>query len=197
MDFWCQLQPHNLQNSWRIHLFYNRFGKISLSKLASIFDPILVPTCLHFPSKKPTKNALKLELDRHQFVDGFLRRFFIDFPSIWEANLGLCWPLRRAQDASKRPPRWLPRRSAWHFAILIDLWWILGGFLLDFGLILGRILIGFPSNFGQVSGRCFARFLIKLSTIFNLLARFLVDCSSAVAGTQLCCALDTIYKLFK
>ena len=53
-------------------------------------------------------------------------------------------------------------------------------------------LVGFPSIFGEVSGRCFARFLIKRSTIFDLLARFLVDCSSAVAGTQLCCALDRL-----
>ena len=54
---------------------------------------------------------------------------------------------------------------------------------MDFGLILAGFLVGFPSIFGEVSGRCFARFLIKFSTIFGLLARFLVDCSSAVAGT--------------
>ena len=54
---------------------------------------------------------------------------------------------------------------------------------MDFGLILDGFLVGFPSIFGEVSGRCFARFLIKFSTIFGLLARFLVDCSSAVAGT--------------
>ena len=88
-----------------------------------------------FSFQKPTKNALKLELGRHQFFGGFLHRFFIDFPSIWEANLGLCWPLRRAQDASKRPPRWLPRRSASHFSILIEFWWILDGCLVDFWFI--------------------------------------------------------------
>ena len=67
--------------------------------------------------------------------------------------------------------------------ILIDFGWIFGGFLMDFGLILDGFLVGFPSIFGEVSGRCFARFLIKCSRIFGLLARFLVDCSSAVAGT--------------
>ena len=72
----------------------------------------------------------------------------------------------------------------------MDFGWIFGGLLVDFGLILVGFLVGFPSIFGEVSGRCFARFLIKFSTIFGLLARFLVDCSSAVAGTQLCCALD-------
>ena len=65
----------------------------------------------------------------------------------------------------------------------MDFGWIFGGFLMDFGLILAGFLVGFPSIFGEVSGRCFARFLIKFSTIFGLLARFLVDCSSAVAGT--------------
>ena len=54
---------------------------------------------------------------------------------------------------------------------------------MDFGLILAGFLVGFPSIFGEVSGRCLARFLIKCSTIFDRLARFLVDCSSAVAGT--------------
>ena len=44
-------------------------------------------------------------------------------------------------------------------------------------MILVRFLIDFPSIFGQVSGRCFARFLIKFSRIFDLLARFLGDCS--------------------
>ena len=74
--------------------------------------------------------------------------------------------------------------------ILLDFDSIFGGCLVDFGLILAGFLVGFPSIFGEVSGRCFARFLIKRSTIFGPLARFLVDCSSAVAGTQLCCALD-------
>ena len=72
----------------------------------------------------------------------------------------------------------------------MDFGWIFGGFLVDFGLILAGFLVEYLSIFGEVSGRCFARFLIKCSTIFDLLARFLVDCSSAVAGTQLCCALD-------
>ena len=55
--------------------------------------------------------------------------------------------------------------------------------MVDFGLILAGFLVDVPSIFGEVSGRCFARFLIKFSKMFGLLARFLVDCSSAVAGT--------------
>ena len=121
IDFWCQLQPHNFEKSLKIHLFYNSFCKIGLSKLASIFDPILVPTCLHFPFKKsafpksyrffvdfganmppfsfPKPSKIQTEIDpkRHQFFDWFLHRFFIDFCSFWEANLGPCWPHFRSK----------------------------------------------------------------------------------------------------
>ncbi|MEC8278888.1 MAG: hypothetical protein VX026_14305, partial [Myxococcota bacterium] len=65
---------------------------------------------LPFSFPKSTKIVRKINLQRHRFFDRFLHGFFIDFPSIWDANLALCWPLRRAQDASKMPPRRLPRR---------------------------------------------------------------------------------------
>ena len=39
------------------------------------------------------------------FLHRFSHGFFWDFPSICHANLGLCWPLRRAQDASKTAPK--------------------------------------------------------------------------------------------
>ena len=65
----------------------------------------------------------------------------------------------------------------------MDFGWIVGGFLMDFGLILAGFLAGFPSIFGEVSGRCFACFLINFPATFTLLARLLVACSSAVAGT--------------
>ena len=116
-----------------------------------------------FSLQKPIKNALKLELGRHQFFDGFLHRFFIDFPSIWEANLGLCWPLRRAQDASKRPPRWLPRRSASHFSILIGFWLILDGFLVDFWWIFDW----FWFDFWLIFLRFLVRFLVGVLLVFN------------------------------
>ena len=116
-----------------------------------------------FSLQKPTKNAKKLELGRHQFFDGFLHRFFIDFPSIWEANLGLCWPLRRAQDASKRPPRWLPRRSAWHFAILFEFWWILNRFLVDSW----SILDWFWLDFWLIFHRFLVRFLVDVLLVFK------------------------------
>ena len=115
-----------------------------------------------FSFQKPIKNALKLELGRHHFFDGFLHRFSIDFPSIWEANLGLCWLLRRAQDASKRPPRWLPSRSAGHFAILIDFSWILDNLLMDSW----SNLDWFWFDVWMIFHRLLVRFLIGVLLVF-------------------------------
>ena len=62
-----------------------------------------------FSKPKSTRIASKIVLGRHRFFDRFLLRFLIDFCSIWEANLDPCWPLRGGQDASKTPPRRVPR----------------------------------------------------------------------------------------
>ena len=45
-----------------------------------------------FSFPKSTKIASKTDLERHRFFDRFWHRFFHDFCSIWEANLGPCWP---------------------------------------------------------------------------------------------------------
>ena len=105
IDFWCQLQPHNLEKSFKNQMFCNSFCKIGLSKLASISDPNLVPTCLHFPSKNPTKLHQNWNLEGIELLIDFCIDLFIEFPSIWDANLDLSWPLRRAQDASKTAPK--------------------------------------------------------------------------------------------
>ena len=86
-------------------MFFNSFCKIGLSKLTSIFDSIFVPICLHFPSKNQSKLHQNWNLEGIDILIDFCIEFFIDFPSIWDANLELCWPLRCAQDASKTPPR--------------------------------------------------------------------------------------------
>ena len=63
-----------------------------------------------FSLQKSIKNTSTLELGRHLFFDRFLHGFFIDFPSIWEANLDLSGPLRRPQDGP-RCAQDAPRRS--------------------------------------------------------------------------------------
>ena len=58
-----------------------------------------------FSFQKSTNIAEELELGSHRIFVWFLHGFVIDFPSIWDANLELCWSLRLLQDASKTPPR--------------------------------------------------------------------------------------------
>ena len=55
---------------------------------------------------KSSKILPKIDPKRHQFFDRFLHRFFIDFCSFLEANLGPCWPHFRSKwrDAVKGPP---------------------------------------------------------------------------------------------
>ena len=48
-----------------------------------------------FFHQKSTNNLPKIDPKRHHFFDRFLDRFFIDFCSMLEANLVLCWPLFR------------------------------------------------------------------------------------------------------
>ena len=50
-----------------------------------------------FSLPKSVKIFPKIDLERHQFFDRFLHRFFIDFGSFWEADLAPCWPLFRSK----------------------------------------------------------------------------------------------------
>ena len=45
-----------------------------------------------FSFPKSTKILSKIDFKRHLFFDRFLHRIFLDLGSIWEANLGPCWP---------------------------------------------------------------------------------------------------------
>ena len=86
---------------------------------------------------------------------------------------------RRLQEASKMAPK---TKCVTFFDfdwILMDFGWIFDGFLIDFDSIFDWFSIDFWSGFWSV----FCSFLMNFSTVFDLLARFLVDCSSAVAGT--------------
>ena len=71
---------------------------------SSIFDAILVPTCLHFSSKNPLKSLQKPIL---KGID-FLIDFDIDFKTAQEGpKTAQDGPRRRSkrQDGPKRPPR--------------------------------------------------------------------------------------------
>ena len=60
-----------------------------------------------------------MELGKNRIFDRFLHGFFIDFPLIWDANLELSWPLRRAQDATKTAPK---MKCATFFAPVVIFW---------------------------------------------------------------------------
>ena len=47
--------------------------------------------------QKSTKIDLKIDRERHQFLNRCLHRFFIDFGSILEAHLAPCWQLFRSK----------------------------------------------------------------------------------------------------
>ena len=59
VGFCSQLRPPKPQKSWKFQWFYKYFCKIGLSKLTSIFDPILTPIWLHFGTKNPPKSIPK------------------------------------------------------------------------------------------------------------------------------------------
>ena len=150
------------------------FSKNRFSKLTSIFDrfwcqlvSVLVTKIHQNPSKKQSQDA-------SFFLSIFALIFFNDLGSTLEANLELCWPLRRTQDASKTPPRRLPRRSARHFSLLvdfcsvvvrflIDFWSIFKWFSIDFLLIWDWFLKGFVSLFSVAILLIFGSF----SLMFN------------------------------
>ena len=161
IDFWCQFRPLDPQESSPRCSEGTIYQKLAFRNLHRIFFDFGA-NMLPFSFQKSIKNALNWALEGILFFIDFSIDFFIDFPSIWEANLGLCWPLRRAQDASKRPPRWLPRRSAWHFSILIEFWWILDGFLVD----CWSILDWFRLDFWLVFHRFLVRFLVVVLLVF-------------------------------
>ena len=71
MHFGTQLTFPKPQKSLKNNWFLLVFVKIGRSKLTSIFDPILVPTWLHFSSENPPRSRKKLF-----FMPSFFRSMF-------------------------------------------------------------------------------------------------------------------------
>ena len=59
IDLGSQLRPPKSKKSLELYWFYSVFCKMSLSKLRSIFDTILMPTWTDFASRKPPKSIQK------------------------------------------------------------------------------------------------------------------------------------------
>ena len=97
IDFGINLAPFCLPKSIKTSLKIDPkrhqqkrsiFGSI-FNRFLIAFGANLTPFCL----PKSTKILSKIEPKRHQKNDRFLHRFFIDFWSILEAKLELCWRL--------------------------------------------------------------------------------------------------------
>ena len=108
IDFCSQLRPQKPQNSLKKHWFYRYFCKIGLSKLTSIFDPILVPTWLHFPSQNPPKSLQKPILKGIDFLIDLGIDFYTILAPTWNhlgPQVGAILALKIAQE----PPKTLPK----------------------------------------------------------------------------------------
>ena len=115
---------------------------------------------LRFSFQKTTKIASKIDLGRHQFFDRFLHQFFIDFCSIWEANLAPCWRHFRSKWSDAVEGRLV---FCWVY-VLFRFFGRPGPVLAPFGLDLGGSGARFWMVFGLDFGRCWARFCKFLMT---------------------------------
>ena len=155
--------------------------------MARFLEPKIIEKPKNIDSKRPHK------------INQFLDRFLIDFCSVLDAKLVPCWPPFSAQDrprglqdgsktvqdssqdALDRPswpktppnlPRSLPDLDFW--SIFGWFWLIFGWFLVDFWSIFCRCFIGLAT-------------LLLCYFVTLLLCYFVLG---AVAGSQLCCAVD-------
>ena len=103
IDFCSQLRPQKAKRSLKFCWFYNVFCKMGLSKLTSIFDAILVPTCLHFASQNPSK---PLQKPTPRGIKKLIE-FCFDFCLIFAPFRKPSWTIRGA----RWPPKISLRRS--------------------------------------------------------------------------------------
>ena len=131
---------------------------------------------------KSIKIASKLRLGRHQCLYNLLNgRFTFDLGRELKAMVAPMARPRRLQNASKTPSRYLQDGSQDEvrdiFRSSADVCW----FLVMFHSMFDCFWVGF--------WLIFQRFLVDLGLISHRCC-LLIFCSSAVADTQLCCALD-------
>ena len=126
-----------------MYAFFNTFCKIGLSKLTSIFDSILVPTCLHFPSKNRSNMHQNWNLEG---ID-FLIDFCIDFLSIFLRFGTPTWSYVGPLDSSKTPPRRLQDASQDEVRDIFRSSGDFCRFRVDCGSMFNRLWIDFGSIF--------------------------------------------------
>ena len=84
----------------------NAFFRVFVFSEKSMFDPILVPTWLHFGSQKPLKSTQKSIPRGIQKMIDFWINFLPKLAPFWDPS----WNPRAAQDGPKTAPKTFPRR---------------------------------------------------------------------------------------
>ena len=92
IDFWSQLGPPepNCTSGLAPNMFFRLFWE---RRFLILFWCNMLP----FSLQKSTKIDLKIDHERHQFLNPCLHRFFNDFGSILEAHLAPCWQRFRSK----------------------------------------------------------------------------------------------------
>ena len=114
VKFWSQLGPVGSQKTWFFLKKKNSFLKNRLSKLTSIFDPILDSTLLHVGIQHPPKCFQKSIPRGIKKLINFGIDFYLILAPFWEPSWSHVGHLSRpktAQEASKTPLRRLQDAS--------------------------------------------------------------------------------------
>ena len=111
IDFCSQLGPPEPHKSLKFHWFYRHFWLCGIFIIRSNFDPILVPTRLHFGSQNPPKPSQKSIPRCTQFFIDFCIEFFSIWAPSWDpswAHVGHFFATRRPQDPPKKHQKLIP-----------------------------------------------------------------------------------------
>ena len=108
IDFGCQLRPPEPLKSLKFHWFYSILAFFTHFKIRTIFDPILAPTWLHFPSKNRPK------IVQNRIFKGIQK--MINFGIVFDAILAPTWGHLGAQvgamlgsKTALEPPKMPPK----------------------------------------------------------------------------------------
>ena len=108
IDFDSQLGPSEPSKSLKFHWFYRYFAVSGIFKSRSIFDSILVPTCLRFSPQNPSKFNQKSILKGTKKIIDFRIDFYTVLAPTWThfgPQVGAILALKIAQEPPKMSPK--------------------------------------------------------------------------------------------
>ena len=108
IDVGCQLRPPEPLKSLKFHWFYSILAFFTHFKIRTIFDPILAPTWLHFPSKNRPKILQNRMFKGIQKMIDLGMVFGAMFAPTWNhlgARVGAILTSKNAQELPHKAPR--------------------------------------------------------------------------------------------